>query len=75
MVIKRGLVLSVGLMLLSSRAYATSVPSMADPFPNAGTVFSGLDQNRKWMPQTRKAEVKLEMPPEQEKIRHRYYNR
>ncbi|MEA5091180.1 Heme/hemopexin transporter protein HuxB [bioreactor metagenome] len=65
MVIKRGLVLSVGLILLSSRAYATSVPSIADPFPNAGTVYSGLDQTRKWMPQTRKAEVKLEMPQEQ----------
>ena len=67
MVIKRSLLLSVGLILLSSRAYATSVPSMADPFPNAGTVYSGLDQTRKWIPQTRKAEVKLEMPKEQEK--------
>jgi Hemolysin activation/secretion protein len=66
-VIKRSLLLSVGLILLSSRAYATSVPSMADPFPNAGTVYSGLDQTRKWIPQTRKAEVKLEMPKEQEK--------
>jgi hemolysin activation/secretion protein len=64
MIIKRSVVLSIGLVLLSSRAYATSIPSIADPFPNAGSVYSGLDQTRKWMPQARKAEVKLEIPKE-----------
>jgi len=59
--------LSICLVLLSSRAYATSIPSIADPFPNAGSVYSGLDQSRKWMPQARKAEVKLEIPKERPK--------
>jgi len=68
MIVKKSLVLSVGLLLLSSRAYATSIPSIADPFPNAGSVYSGLDQTRKWMPQNRKAEVKLEFPQEKTKI-------
>ena len=67
MIIKRSVVLSICLVLLSSRAYATSIPSIADPFPNAGSVYSGLDQSRKWMPQARKAEVKLEIPKERPK--------
>ena len=64
---KKSIALSLGFMIISSNAYATAVPSIGDPIPNAGSVYSGLDQDRKWEPQKRKAEVKLQFPKESAK--------
>lgn len=69
---KKALLVSMGMVLLSSKVYAAPVPSISDPFPNAGTVYSGLDQERDWQPQVRKAEVKIDFnetkPAENESV-------
>jgi hypothetical protein len=69
MSLKKILIASIGIMLLSNNAYAAQVPSIYDPIPNAGTVYSGLDQQRKWQPQVRKAEVKIDFDEKKWKIK------